>query len=292
MRDYFHFRNCQVDQNALCIANPLHFELDKRGAGERRLITWNGSPQVARATDIGSIPLEGKYLADWVANYMAAYLRDKGVNIPLGDEDRLEAPLVSAYELLTCLSYADTISRTGVRETCLVTKSAEVIYAFKGLLAPSERKKSAGRFQEQFNVSDSELESGIFSVVKLVREPDGYYLKQHRLNTRNKGFVVPMYSIMNWAGAVASFLQSDQAIISYTDDAGRDHELLTTLDPRVLGVWMNMKPTDAFYKLKDDWKTSVFNAVVPVPDSGYRHNFVSLPLLGIRKIEKYNSPLT
>lgn len=284
-RSYFDFVNRPIDPHALCATNLFHCQMDKRGATEKCLVTWNGAPQTFRSLDLSLIPYRGdQYLSDVLANYMADYMRRQRYLLPVGVEKKLAASLVVGYQLESCLSRSVSISRAGVKEQSLVTKSAGVLHALRSRLAPSELRKSLEHFAEQTQLTYSELESGIFQAVSVVPEADGYHFKKVRINTRNKGFLVPYYSMLNWGFALGDHLASRQSVLSYMVE-GLETEVLTSLEPEVLAKWMGTYPQDAVASLSRSWRSSLLAGEITVPNLQSPGQFVTVPVLGVQRVE-------
>jgi hypothetical protein len=284
-RQYFDFVNCPIDSNALCAANLFHSQMDKLGISQNRLITWNGVPQMVSSLDMSLIPYQGgSYLQEALAKYTADYMRRQRYLLPVGVEKKWAVSLLDGYFLKSCLVYGEYTSRSGVKVRLLVTKSAGVLHALRSRSAPSELRKTPERFAEQTELSYNELESGIFQAVSVIPEADGYHFKKVKINTRNKGFLVPYYSLLNWGFALGAHLASRQSVLSYTVE-GLETEVLTSLEPEVLAKWMGTYPQDAVASLSRSWRSSLLAGEVTVPNLQSPGQFVTVPVLGVQRVE-------
>jgi hypothetical protein len=204
---YFSQFERDINKDDFCVINGFHYGMYNRGLQENMLITSNNQPQISFNTvDISDLNYKGNTLDSAVAYFSTLDLGMAGLNIPSGSVRRIHSQLISSYMLNGSLCYVEEKRGAGI-ERFFATKNASLLKAFSPLLAAKDKKKSLNSFDEQFMNTHHELETGIFRVVKLVPNIDGFHMSKHRINTNKNGFIIPRYAVVNFSNTIAKYLQ-------------------------------------------------------------------------------------
>jgi hypothetical protein len=283
---YFRYSGVPVVP-ALFVDNGLHRELYQKGLGARFLVTMKGQQQpIFRSSDIGEMVTENGKLVDEIAMWSAAELRHGGLPLPPGIERTMTTALVNAYFMNSCLMYIEHETKSGV-SSYYATKNELVVKALSEHIATNEFKKWK-TLGEQWATNYTELDSQVFQVVKMVPEMGGLLLGKQRLHLNSQGVtMVPFYSLSNYIDQLIEGLAQSKVKIVFTEN-GEDRFVITSLHAGVLGAWLNTKDAATIHHVQENWYNPFRYGVLSLPDLASRLQYVAVPVLGIRRIEKVN----
>jgi hypothetical protein len=270
---------------ALSVDNGLHSDLYQKGLSAGFLVTMKGQqPPIFRSSDIGDMVTENGKLTDEIATWSAVELRYGGLPLPPGIERTMSTALVNSYFLNSCLMYVEHQTKSGV-SSYYATKNDDVVKALSDHIATNELKKMK-TFGEQWSTSYTELDSQVFQVVKIVPEMGGFVLSKQRIHLNSKGVtMVPVYSIGNYIDKLIYWLSQSKVSIVYTEN-GEDHSVITSLHAGVLGAWLNTHDAATIQQAQENWQNPFHFGVLSLPDLASRQQYVTVPVLGIRRFEK------
>ncbi|MFC5530478.1 hypothetical protein [Cohnella yongneupensis] len=269
---------------ALSVDNAFHRDMYSRGVEEGLLITCGRKPITPfRSVDISEMITERGTLDDGVAFYSAVELRQSGLPLPIGFEQRYKLPLIYAYMLNSALCYVE-VSRKNGMDTFFATKSYEVIQAFSHELAETEKRKKVEDYEQQLLTSHTELQSGIFEFVKLVPDRGGFKIFKAKVNTNKKDtIVIPMYSIANFIDSIIRFLGRHHVMIKYVED-GQEYQFVTSLREDILFQWLDTKNSADVKKVQESWQNPFSFTEMTLPELSRDHTFVTVRALDITSI--------
>ncbi|MFI8711980.1 hypothetical protein [Brevibacillus brevis] len=279
---YFDYRGRGFVEHAECANTLLHRDLCNKGYYDNKLVTVNNRPPVFGSTDISGIDWDGAPLDTWMARAQARILSQEGVHIPTGEINRYRESLVSSHLLSSSLCVAEVNTQRGA-EYQIVTKSREVLSGLYPALAPSVKKKGLDRYGDRMVTQSEELVRG-FKVVRVFSETDGLHLVKSAI--RSKSGLHPYYAVNNYAKAIVHLL-SQQKVVLVFDLDGVVHKIITTLDTGVVAKWMGASVAEAEAAISTDWLCPLSLGYLGMPDLTVPGQFVSVPLLRIHSIKRY-----
>ena len=97
--------------------------------------------------------------------------------------------------------------------------------------------------------------------------------------------MLPVYSMGNYIDHLIHGLSRAEVRMTYTDN-GEDHAVLTSLNASVLGVWLNTHDAATIQQAQENWQNPFHFGVLSLPDLESRQQYVTVPVLGIRRFEK------
>ena len=270
---------------ALSVNNGLHSDLYQKGASAGFLVTMKGQqPPIFRSSDIGDMLTTGGKMVDEIAMWSAAELRYGGLPLPPGIERTMPTALVNSYFLNSALMYVEQATKSGV-SSYYATKNPDVVKAMSDHIATNECKKMT-TFGEQWSTSYTELDTQVFQVVKIVPEMGGFVLSKQRVKLNSKGVtMLPVYSISNYIDKLIYWLSQSKVRIVYTEN-GEDKSVITSLHASVLGAWLNTHDAATIQQAQENWQNPFNFGVLSLPDLESRLQYVTVPVLGIRRFEK------
>jgi hypothetical protein len=268
---------------ALSVDNGLHRDLYQKGFSAGFLVTMKGQqPPIFRSSDIG----EMGHLVDEIAQWSAAELRHGGLPLPPGIERTMTTALVNSYFLNSCLMYVEHETKNGV-SSYYAAKNDDVVKALSDHIATNEFKKMK-TFGEQWSTSYTELDTQVFQVVKIVPEMGGFMLSKQRIHLNSKGVtMLPVYSIANYIDKLIYWLSQSKVKVIVTEN-GEDKSVITSLNTSVLGAWLNTHDAATIQQAQENWQNPFNFGVLSLPDLESRLQYVTVPVLGIRRFEKVN----
>ncbi|MGO4498597.1 hypothetical protein AB4114_22210 [Paenibacillus sp. 2RAB27] len=279
------YRDKRVNLDVLCHENGCHDLLHCKGLQNNpalNLITFNNPRPTVGKMDAGGISIDGYPLDILIAKAQAALLGKRGVFIPEGSINKYREPLISSYLLDSSVSVASTVTRQGTAYI-LVTKSSDIISAVHDRLSTADKKRGMEHFSTQFATTNAELQAGAFNVTKLFVEQDGIHLSKQKLAARSARYLIPYYSVQNYASRLISILSRCKVSLVYRDDEGV-HTIDTSLINEVVAAWRGTTPLGAEVAKWEDWCQPASFGYLSLPRLSNRGEFASVPVVGIEKI--------
>lgn len=278
------YRNKQVNLDALCLESGLHSLLYNKGlqmSPPINLVTVNDPESTVGQLDVGDIPASGVTLDILIAQAQAALLARREVFIPVGTVDKFREPLLSSYFLDSCVNIAAVNSQQGTFYI-LVTKSNDIITALSGRLSSADKKRGLKHYTSQLATTNEEIQTGAFNVIRIIAGYDGVHLSKRKLAVRSARYIVPYYSLRNYASRLIYILSRKSAVLVYRDDDGV-HEIKTTLLDDVVADWLGTTRSGAETAKIADWCNPLSLGFVRLPLLTARGQFADVPLLGIEQ---------
>lgn len=278
------YRQRPVNLSALCFNNDLHGFLFRRATAQSSptLLTFNHPAEVFGQRDVGDISVEGTPVDTLMVQAQKTILQDAGIYVAADELQGLHQSLVSSYLLYSAASLVGYQSQRGPGYM-LVTKNADLVRALN--LSPSFRKKGTKDFESQFFPSYEELRTGSFRAVALFNDVDGVRLSKVKVSARNAKHLVPFYAAQQYAAQMVKILERYTVLLTFRSGTGTSTQIRTTLVDEVVAKWIGGTPEEARRRRAVDWSDPSSFGFLSVPDLTQRGRFISVPVLGIEKLQ-------
>ncbi|UUZ83190.1 hypothetical protein LJK88_04450 [Paenibacillus sp. P26] len=283
--DEFYSLERPIHPRLLAATNGLHHHLFERCRLERQFQTYSGVPARRHMVDISHLYPGGVALSERIAAYSVRLLRQNGLTLPLGMEQQYRQELIHYYMLRSSMCYVSVTNKSGLTESFWATKQVSVLSALRERLSPVEKKKGVDRFTSCEALTYEELATGIFKVIKVMPDVDGFHLSKVKLNVKRRNICSTVYAMTHFANSLVKLLSAHSYRLLYMEN-GEPVERLTTLNRDVLASRMQTSPEQAVAVYESEYK-NVFNyGYLTLPDLAKQQVSFRVPIVSIYSINR------